>query len=103
MISLLALILAVVAITLQFIIKGPQGPKGAQGPEGPQGPPGEPPVEVEPVCKDKVTPWNSQGNWGTPYLDRHDIKCDDGEKLSRVKLENDWKKKKIRFAYKCCT
>jgi hypothetical protein len=53
-------------------------------------------------CRDVTTEYNDQGGGNVIYLNRHDIKCNEGEYLSKFRLnagDND----KYRYEYKCCT
>ena len=53
-------------------------------------------------CRDVTTEYNDQGAGNVIYLDRHDVKCNEGEYLSKFRLDagdND----KYRYEYKCCT
>ena len=52
-------------------------------------------------CRDVTTEYNDQGDGNVIYLNRHDIKCNEGEYLSKFRLnagDND----KYRYEYKCC-
>ncbi len=51
-------------------------------------------------CRDVQTPWNTESR-ETRYLDRHHVKCDPGEGLSRMQLQRDYKGN-FRYEYKCC-
>ena len=44
-----AIVLAAIAVAVNFVIPGPQGPPGPPGPVGPQGPPGPPGKGLEPA------------------------------------------------------
>lgn len=55
-----------------------------------------------PTCRDTSTPWNDFGNGNYAYLDRHDVKCADTEKLVRQRVQVDWKTNKSRVNYRCC-
>ena len=52
---------------------------------GPPGVPGPPEIPAEPeipyTCRDLATDINDDGRGNAVYLDRHDVKCDDGKKF----------------------
>jgi len=51
-------------------------------------------------CRDATTAWNTESP-KTIYLDRHDVKCNANEALTRFQLKRD-QKGKFRYEYKCC-
>jgi len=56
-------------------------------------------------CRDVTTEYNDQGEGNVIYLDRHDVKCNEGEYLSKFRLDvkDDDPQGKYRYEYKCCT
>ena len=56
-------------------------------------------------CRDVTTGYNDQGAGNVRYLDRHDVKCNEGEYLSKFRLDakDDDTLGKYRYEYKCCT
>ena len=56
-------------------------------------------------CRDVTTEYNDQGDGNVIYLDRHDVKCNEGEYLSKFRLDvnDDDTLGKYRYEYKCCT
>ena len=56
-------------------------------------------------CRDVTTGYNDQGGGNVRYLDRHDVKCNEGEYLSKFRLDvkDDDALGKYRYEYKCCT
>ena len=56
-------------------------------------------------CRDVTTGYNDQGAGNVRYLDRHDVKCNEGEYLSKFRLDakDDDTTGKYRYEYKCCT
>jgi uncharacterized phage infection (PIP) family protein YhgE len=55
-----------------------------------------------PVCRALATQWDDMGGGNTAFFDRHDIKCNDDERLVQQRLGVDWGSKRQRFNYKCC-
>ena len=55
-----------------------------------------------PTCRDTATPWNDFGNGNYAFLDRHDIRCMDSEKLVQQRVQMDWGANKSRVNYRCC-
>ncbi len=58
---------------------------------------------VEPsdvTCRNTSTPWNQESN-SVHYLDRHNVKCNSDEYISKFKLNRDGGGK-FRYDYKCC-
>lgn len=56
------------------------------------------------TCRKDATPFNSDGNGNTIFLDRHNIKCNANEGLSQVKLvRNPQNHSQYRFEYTCCS
>ena len=55
-------------------------------------------------CRDVTTEYNDQGAGNVIYLDRHNVKCDEGEYLSKFRLDADDNDTtgKYRYEYKCC-
>jgi hypothetical protein len=51
-------------------------------------------------CRDVDTGWNDESA-NTIYLDRHNVKCNDNEYVSRFKLNRN-NAGKFRYDYKCC-
>lgn len=56
---------------------------------------------LSPACRDTATPWNDFGDKNYAFLDRHDVRCADNEKLVRQKLETN-NNRQVRIAYRCC-
>ena len=56
-------------------------------------------------CRDVTTEYNDQGAGNVRYLDRHNVKCNEGEYLSKFRLDvkDDDALGKYRYEYKCCT
>jgi len=56
------------------------------------------------ICRDVTTNYNDQGGGNVIYLDRHDVKCNEGEYLSKFRLDVDDNDTtgKYRYEYKCC-
>ena len=56
-------------------------------------------------CRDVTTEYNDQGAGNVIYLDRHNVKCNEGEYLSKFRLDakDDDPQGKYRYEYKCCT
>ena len=60
------------------------------------------------VCRDVQTEFSNDGGGNTDYLDRHDVKCDDGEAMTSFKLirnppeRRDTEGDRVAYAYKCC-
>ncbi|XP_066926313.1 uncharacterized protein [Clytia hemisphaerica] len=77
---------------------GPPVP-GAPGVPGPPEIPTEP--EIPYTCRDLATNINDDGRGNAVYLDRHDVKCDDGEALSGFHLKRSGGNK-YQITYKCC-
>jgi hypothetical protein len=57
--------------------------------------------DVTGACRDVNTEWNDEGDGKSIYLDRHDVKCDAGEVITKFKLGRDGQGK-YRYDYKCC-
>jgi len=55
-------------------------------------------------CRDVTTGYNDQGAGNVIYLDRHDVKCNEGEYLSKFRLDADDNDPtgRYRYEYKCC-
>jgi len=55
-------------------------------------------------CRDVTTEYNDQGAGNVIYLNRHNVKCDEGEYLSKFRLDADDNDTtgKYRYEYKCC-
>ena len=56
--------------------------------------------KVSGPCRDADTGWNQESNQQI-YLDRHDVKCNDNEVITKFKLNRDGKGK-FRYDYTCC-
>ena len=56
------------------------------------------------TCRDVTTNYNDQGGGNVIFLDRHDVKCNEGEYLSKFRLDADDNDLtgKYRYEYKCC-
>lgn len=54
------------------------------------------------TCRDAYTQWDEAGGWGFNFLDRHRVKCNDGEVLSKFKLETAYYPDRTRYKYRCC-
>ena len=56
------------------------------------------------ICRDVTTNYNDQGGGNVIYLDRHDVKCNEGEYLSKFRMDVDDNDTtgKYRYEYKCC-
>ena len=55
-------------------------------------------------CRDTATAWNTPSS-STIYLDRHDVKCNANEALTKFRLVHNGQSgsaKKIRYDYTCC-
>ena len=52
-------------------------------------------------CRDATTPLNDEGGGNSIYLDRHDIKCNSDEVLSRIHLARNGKNQ-YQYEYRCC-
>lgn len=55
-----------------------------------------------PTCRDTATPWNEFGSGNYAFLDRHDIRCMDSEKLVRQRVEVNQTANQSRVSYRCC-
>ena len=53
------------------------------------------------TCRDVTTEYKDQGEGKVQYLDRHDVKCNEGEYLSKFRLDVG-DTDKYRYEYKCC-
>ena len=56
-------------------------------------------------CRDVTTEYNDQGAGNVVYLDRHDVKCKEGEEyISKFRLDADDNDTtgRYRYEYKCC-
>jgi hypothetical protein len=53
-------------------------------------------------CVQKTTQANEDGGGNSIYLDRHNVKCDDNQVLSRVHLKRP-DANKIQYEYTCCS
>ena len=56
------------------------------------------------TCRDVTTEYNDQGAGNVIYLDRHAVKCNEGEYLSKFRLDADDNDTtgRYRYEYKCC-
>ena len=60
------------------------------------------------VCRDVQTELSNDGGGNAHYLDRHDVKCDDGEAMTSFQLirnaadRRDTEGDRVGYAYKCC-
>ena len=56
------------------------------------------------TCRDVTTNYNDQGGGNVIYLDRHAVSCNEGEYLSKFRLDADDNDTtgKYRYEYKCC-
>jgi hypothetical protein len=56
------------------------------------------------TCRDVTTEYNDQGGGNVIYLDRHAVNCNEGEYLSKFRLDADDNDTtgKYRYEYKCC-
>lgn len=54
------------------------------------------------TCRDVYTQWDDVGGWGFNFLDRHNVKCEDSEVLSKFKLETAYQPDRTRYKYRCC-
>jgi len=54
------------------------------------------------VCEDRYTNWDTSGGWAFNYLDRHNVKCNNDEVLTKFKLESAYQPDKTRYKYRCC-
>ena len=56
------------------------------------------------TCRDVTTEYNDQGAGNVRYLDRHAVKCNEGEYLSKFRLDADDNDTtgRYRYEYKCC-
>lgn len=52
------------------------------------------------TCRNTSTPWNQESS-SVHYLDRHNVKCNSDEYISKFKLNRDGKGK-WRYDFKCC-
>ena len=52
-------------------------------------------------CRDVTTEYNEQGDGNVIYLDRHAVNCNEGEYLSKFRLDAG-DTGKYRYEYKCC-
>ena len=50
--------------------------------------------------QDKTTPFNEDGGGNTVFLDRHDIKCDNNEVLTEIRLKRN-EQNQYQYQYKC--
>ena len=48
-----------------------------------------------------TTPVNENGNGNAIYLDRHDVRCNENEAISKIRL-NTLEGNRYQFQYKCC-
>jgi uncharacterized phage infection (PIP) family protein YhgE len=55
-----------------------------------------------PVCRNTTTQWDELGEGKTAFFDRHDIKCNDDERLVQQRLSVDWNARRQQFNYRCC-
>lgn len=59
-------------------------------------------------CRDVQTELSNDGGGNAHYLDRHDVKCDDGEAMTSFQLirnaadRRDTEGYRVGYAYKCC-
>lgn len=53
-------------------------------------------------CRDVTTSVTEDGGGNAMYLDRHNIKCENGEAINNFKLVRP-NEKTIQYTYKCCT
>ena len=53
------------------------------------------------TCRDVTTEYNEQGDGNVIYLDRHAVNCNEGEYLSKFRLDAG-DTGKYRYEYKCC-
>lgn len=53
------------------------------------------------TCRDDSTNWNSEGDGNVIFLDRHDIKCNDDESLSKIHLTRKGDGN-YRYDFTCC-
>ncbi|XP_066934997.1 uncharacterized protein [Clytia hemisphaerica] len=57
------------------------------------------------ACTWAYTNWNDDGKGGAVYLDRHDVRCNNGQYIKYMKLERKkagWFNYQIRYKYICC-
>ena len=56
------------------------------------------------TCRDVTTEYNDQGAGNVIYLDRHAVSCNEGEYLSKFRLDADDNDTtgRYRYEYKCC-
>jgi hypothetical protein len=55
------------------------------------------------TCRETNTPYNDDGKGNAVYLDRHDLKCGEGEYLSQLRLvRNPANQRQYRYNYTCC-
>lgn len=57
---------------------------------------------VESTCKNRFTDWNNVGDWSYNFLDRHDVKCGPGERLTQFQLQTGRTPAQARYQYTCC-
>jgi hypothetical protein len=60
------------------------------------------PAKKNLTCRDVATTMNDSGGNDMRYLDRHAIKCNDNEALSKVRFVNGDGGKSLQYAYRCC-
>ena len=53
------------------------------------------------ICRQNTTPFNDEGGGNSTYLDRHDIKCNDDEDISQLKLVRN-NNGNYQYQYTCC-
>lgn len=58
--------------------------------------------EVYAKCRNVSTPANETGGWTFSYLDRHNVKCEEGEVLSRFQMVSDYNPDRAKYVYRCC-
>jgi len=56
-----------------------------------------------PKCSYHYTPWNTQGNRKSYYLDRHEVLCPKGTAMTYFHLERNSGYNKLRYKYRCCS
>lgn len=61
------------------------------------------PSKQDLTCRPETTPMDDEGHGHSIYLDRHNIKCNPNEALSRVRLARDPAGGKYQFEYTCCS
>lgn len=52
-------------------------------------------------CRELKTDFQEKG-WKTKWLDRHNVKCDVNEVITKFKLESNEQNRKFRYRYTCC-